>query len=64
MLRLLTLDILGIAALLVVAIGAAFGHFFRRGCSLAFLRQNGPYILIAFSILDWLRTASGLCGQS
>jgi hypothetical protein len=49
MLRVLTLDILGIAALLVVAIGAARPLFGVDVIDI--LRQDGPYILIAFSIL-------------
>jgi hypothetical protein len=49
MLRLLTLDILGIAALLVVAIGAAWPLFGVNVISI--LRQNGAYIMITFSIL-------------
>jgi hypothetical protein len=49
LMRLLTLDILGIAALLVLAIGAAWPLF---GVDvIGILRQNGPYILTAFSIL-------------
>ena len=49
LMRLLTLDILGIAALLVVAIGAAWPPFAVD--VIGNLRQNGPYILTAFSIL-------------
>lgn len=49
MLRLLTLDILGIAALLVVAIGAAWQLL--GGDVMGISRQYGPYILMVLSIL-------------
>lgn len=49
MLRLLTLDILAIAALLVIAIGAAWRLF--GGDVVGIWREYGPHMLIAFSIL-------------
>ena len=49
MLRLLTLDILGIAALLVIAIGAAWRLF--GGDVIGISREYGTHMLMAFSIL-------------
>jgi hypothetical protein len=49
MLRLLTLDALGIAASLVIAIGAAWRLLGADVMGTA--REYGPHILIAFSIL-------------
>jgi hypothetical protein len=49
MLRLLTLDALGIAALLVIAIGAAWRLFGADVMGTS--REYGAHILIAFSIL-------------
>ncbi|HWZ63560.1 MAG TPA: hypothetical protein VNX02_11095 [Steroidobacteraceae bacterium] len=49
MLRLLTLDTLGIAALLAVAVGAAWPLL--GGDVMGISRQYGPYILMVLSIL-------------
>jgi hypothetical protein len=49
MLRLLTLDTLGIAALLAIAVGAAWPLF--GGDVMGISRQYGPYILMVLSIL-------------
>jgi len=49
MLRLLTLDTLGIALLLVVALFTAWPHFSRNVMDMS--RQYGPYIVISLSIL-------------
>jgi hypothetical protein len=49
MLRLLTLDTLGIALLLVIALVTAWPHFNRNVMDIS--RQYGPYIAISLSIL-------------